>query len=180
MRQRPPVFGPEVSDRDAIANAAGLEPRSGRRAPGAFPRSTGLAHLMVPVQRRSGPAPRRTRRPRMRRGVRGRGRGVPLPVRGPRRRRRDGADVRPGTTIGEDPATGSAAGPLGRLPVGTRTRGHAGEGTVAQGEMVRRPELPPRRGRSRCGLLGDLGCRRRADRGRRRVRGLSVRPRDRM
>ena len=179
MRQLPPVFGPEVTDRDAVANAAGLQASDLVDGLPVVSASTGLAHLMVPVKDEA------TLR-RAERDDRGCGEVCAatdaeslylFAVRG------DG-DVMArmfdrGITIGEDPATGSARGSTRRLPVGTRARGHAGEGDGGAGRDGAPTELPPCRGRSRRRLLGDLGGRRRADRGRRRVRGLSVRPRDR-
>ena len=180
MRQLPPVVRPEVADRDAVASAAGLEPPissrgcpvvSGFDRPGA---SDGAG------ARRSDAAPGATgRRGMPARSARPRGR-IPLPVRGPWRRRRHGAHVRPG-----DHDRGGPGDRLGArvrwAPTSRSTDSRACRGSVdvAQGEMVRPTELPSRRGRTRRRLVGDLGGRRRADRGRRRVRGLSVRPRDR-
>ncbi len=43
--------------------------------------------------------------------------------------------------IGEDPATGSAAGPLGAYLSQHGLAGMPGRATVAQGEMVRRPSF---------------------------------------
>ena len=179
MRQLPPVFGPEVTDRDAVANAAGLQASDLVDGLPVVSASTGLAHLMVPVKDEA------TLR-RAERDDRGCGEVCAatdaeslylFAVRGDWRR--DGAHVRPGDHDRGGPCHGFGRGSTGRLPVGTLTRGHAGEGDGGAGRDGAPTELPPRRGRSRCRLLGDLGGRRRADRGRRRVRGLSVRPRDR-
>jgi len=46
-----------------------------------------------------------------------------------------------GITIGEDPATGSGAGPLGAYLSEHSLAGMPGKVTVAQGEMVRRPSF---------------------------------------
>ena len=46
-----------------------------------------------------------------------------------------------GSKIGEDPATGSAVGPLGAYSRTTGSRGCLGPCMVAQGEMVRRPSF---------------------------------------
>ena len=179
MRQLPPVFGPEVADRDAVANAAGLKASDLVDGLPVVSASTGLAHLMVPVKDEA------TLR-RAERDDRGCGEVCAaadaeslylFAVRGP-------GDVMArmfdrGISDRRGPCHGFGRGSTGRLPVGTLARGHAWEGDGGAGRDGAPTELPPRRGRSRCRLLGDLGCRRRADRGRRRVRGLSVRPRDR-
>jgi trans-2,3-dihydro-3-hydroxyanthranilate isomerase len=140
MRQLPPVFGPPYEDRVAVAHAAGLEPDDLLADP-IRPVSTGIAHLMVPVASEDA----------LRRAV-----------------RNDAACARVcaeanveslylfvlraegdlmarmfdmSFEIGEDPATGSAAGPLGaylaehglaRMPI---------ELTIAQGEIVGRPSV---------------------------------------
>jgi PhzF family phenazine biosynthesis protein len=44
-------------------------------------------------------------------------------------------------TIGEDPATGSAAGPLAAYLAAHRLAGLPGRATIAQGEMVGRPSF---------------------------------------
>jgi trans-2,3-dihydro-3-hydroxyanthranilate isomerase len=46
-----------------------------------------------------------------------------------------------GANIGEDPATGSAAGPLGAYLARHRLAGMPGRVVVAQGEMVGRPSF---------------------------------------
>jgi trans-2,3-dihydro-3-hydroxyanthranilate isomerase len=141
MRQLPLSFGPDLLDRDAIARAAGLT--SDDLVPGlpVVAASTGLAHLMVPIRNERA----------LRRAVRD-GRGCLeaaeaanaeslylFTVRG------DG-DVMArmfdkGNTIGEDPATGSAAGPLGGYLATHRLAGMPGRAVVAQGEMVDRPSF---------------------------------------
>jgi trans-2,3-dihydro-3-hydroxyanthranilate isomerase len=139
MRQLPLTFGPVVTDREAIARAAGLG--SDDLVPGlpVVPASTGIAHVMVPI--RDEPALRRATRD---------GRGCLevaedakaeslylFTVRGP-------GDVMArmfdkGNTIGEDPATGSAAGPLGGYLAIHGLAGMPGHASIAQGEMVGRP-----------------------------------------
>ena len=103
--------------------------------------STGLAHLMVPVKDEA------TLR-RAERDDRGCGDVCAatdaeslylFAVRGP-------GDVMArmfdrGITIGEDPATGSGAGPLGGYLSEHSLAGMPGKVTVAQGEMVRRPSF---------------------------------------
>ena len=141
MRQLPPTLGEPFDDREAVARAAGLEPEDLVDGLPIVAASTGLAHLMVPV----------VDEPAVRRAVRNDGRCSAVcaateteslylfTVRG------DG-DVMARmfdrlATIGEDPATGSAAGPLG---VYLATHGLAampGRVVVAQGEMVGRPSF---------------------------------------
>lgn len=141
MRQLPPVFGPEVTDRDAVVNAAGLQASDLVDGLPVVSASTGLAHLMVPVKDEA------TLR-RAERDDRGCGEVCAatdaeslylFAVRG------DG-DVMArmfdrGITIGEDPATGSGAGPLGAYLSEHALAGMPGKVTVAQGEMVRRPSF---------------------------------------
>jgi trans-2,3-dihydro-3-hydroxyanthranilate isomerase len=141
MRQLPPVFGPEVTDRDAVASAAGLEADDLVADWPVQTGSTGMAHLMVPVREEA--ALRRAERS---------DRGCAelcaathaeslylFTVRG------DG-DVMArmfdrGAAIGEDPATGSAAGPLSAYLAKHGLAGMPGSVTVAQGEIVRRPSF---------------------------------------
>jgi trans-2,3-dihydro-3-hydroxyanthranilate isomerase len=141
MRQLPPVFGPEVTDRDAVANAGGLQASDLVDGLPVVSASTGLAHLMVPVKDEA------TLR-RAERDDRGCGEVCAaadaeslylFAVRG------DG-DVMArmfdrGITIGEDSATGSGAGPLGAYLSEHALAGMPGKVTVAQGEMVRRPSF---------------------------------------
>ena len=142
MRQLPPVFGREVIDRAAVAAAAGLGPDDLVDGLPIVPVSTGIPHLMVPV--RSDEALRRAARDD--RGcervckdaddaeslylftVRGRG------------------DVRARMfdrfpTIGEDPATGSAAGPLAAYLAAHELAGLPGSAVIAQGEQIGRPSF---------------------------------------
>ena len=126
MQQLPPVFGDPVDDRAAVARAAGLELDDLVEGLPIVAGSTGLAHLMVPLREEE--ALRRARRDDA--GcekvcaaaeaeslylfvVRGEG------------------DVMArmfdrGANIGEDPATGSAAGPLGAYLARHRLAGMPG------------------------------------------------------
>ena len=139
MRQLPVTFGPEFLDRDAIARAVGLG--SDDLVPGlpAVPATTGLTHLMVPLRdettlRRASRDGRGCLEVAERAGseslylfvVQGDGRVMA--------RMFDKGD-----TIGEDPATGSAAGPLGGYLAMHGLAGMPGRAVVAQGEMVGRP-----------------------------------------
>jgi trans-2,3-dihydro-3-hydroxyanthranilate isomerase len=141
MRQLPPVFGEVVEDHAIVAEAAGLVADDLVPELPVRPVSTGLAHLMVPVRdeatlrraERNGPGclevHRRTGAASL----------YLFAVRG------DG-DVMarmfdPLLGIGEDPATGSAAGPLGAYLSEHRLAGMPGELVVAQGELVQRPSF---------------------------------------
>ncbi len=142
MRQLSPVVGREVVDRDAVAHAAGLAPEDLVEGLPIVPVSTGLRHLMVPV--RSEAALRRADRiDRLCAQVCDAAEDAEslylFTVRGDR-------DVMARmfdrfVAIGEDPATGSAAGPLGAYLSIYRLAGMPGRVTVAQGEMVRRPSF---------------------------------------
>jgi trans-2,3-dihydro-3-hydroxyanthranilate isomerase len=139
MRQLPPVAGAEFGDRALVAAAAGLEPDEIVADLPVVPVSTGLPHLMVPIRDEE------TLRRAERNGL------CCLEV---HRRtgaaslylfavRRDG-DVMarmfdPLFGIGEDPATGSAAGPLGAYLSTYGLAGMPGEMVVSQGETVGRP-----------------------------------------
>jgi trans-2,3-dihydro-3-hydroxyanthranilate isomerase len=138
MRQLPPALGEPFIDRSAVAAAAGLRDDDLDERP-IVPISTGIAHLMVPVA--SEPALRRASRDD--RGcaeVAERASAESLYLFAVRR---DG-DVMArmfdrSVQIGEDPATGSAAGPLGVYLAEHRLAGMPGRVTIAQGEMVGRP-----------------------------------------
>ncbi len=141
MRQLPAVFGPDVLDRDAVARAAGLDASDLVADLPVRTGSTGIAHLMVPVSEEAA----------LRRAVRSDAGCADVcastdaeslylfTVRG------DG-DVMTRmfdrwTSIGEDPATGSAAGPLAAYLAIHGLAGMPGSVTVAQGEMVGRPSF---------------------------------------
>jgi trans-2,3-dihydro-3-hydroxyanthranilate isomerase len=140
MRQLPPIFGEPFPDREAVAQAAGLRVDELGQQP-FVPVSTGIAHLMVPV---------------VSEGV----------LRRASRDHRGCAEVTEATNaeslylfairgegevvarmfdrsiqIGEDPATGSAAGPLGVYLSKHGLAGMPGHITIAQGEMVGRPSF---------------------------------------
>jgi trans-2,3-dihydro-3-hydroxyanthranilate isomerase len=140
MRQRPPVFGPEFPDRAMVARAAGLEPDDLDPDLPAQVVSTGLAPLIVPL--RDLEALRRAERnARATREVCERAGGECLylfAVTG------EGVTARMfdlGAGIGEDPATGSAAGPLGAYLADRGRAGMPGRVTVAQGEQIGRPSF---------------------------------------
>jgi PhzF family phenazine biosynthesis protein len=141
MRQLPPTIGDEFPDRDAVVRAAGLTSADLVDGLPVVPISTGITHTMVPV--RDDDALRRAVRDDTAcADVCGRVDAESLylfTVRGD-------ADVRArmfdkGAQIGEDPATGSAAGPLGVYLVEHRLAGMPGEAVIAQGEQVSRPSF---------------------------------------
>jgi trans-2,3-dihydro-3-hydroxyanthranilate isomerase len=141
MTQQRPVFRGEFDDRALVAEASGLEPDDLDPSLPMQVISTGLAPLLVPI--RDEAALRRAERyePTCRRATDASG-GECLylfAIRG------DGDvlarmfDVSFG--VGEDPATGSAAGPLGVYLASRGLAGLPGEAVVAQGEMVGRPSF---------------------------------------
>jgi trans-2,3-dihydro-3-hydroxyanthranilate isomerase len=141
MRQLPPVMGDPVQDRASVARAAGLDLGDLVVDLPIVAGSTGLAHLMVAVRDEATL----------------------------RRAKRDDAgcaavcaatdaeslylfaicgdgDVMArmfdrGAGIGEDPATGSAAGPLGAYLAIHQLAGMPGTVVIAQGEMIGRPSF---------------------------------------
>ncbi len=141
MRQLPPEFGEPFDDRGLVARAAGLDVSDLRDDLPIRVASTGLRHLMAPVRdeaalRRASRDGRTCAEVRERTG----GESVYLfAIRG------DG-DVMArmfdaGLGISEDPATGSAAGPLGAYLAANRLAGMPGSVVIAQGEMVNRPSF---------------------------------------
>ncbi len=120
MRQLPPVFGREVDDRRAVAAAAGLELGDLVDGLPVVPVSTGIPHLMVPVADDA--------------------ESLYLFV------VREDGDIRARMfdrfpTIGEDPATGSAAGPLAAYLANHGLAGLPGTALIAQGEQTGRPSF---------------------------------------
>ncbi len=140
MRQLPPAFGPRFEGRALAARAAGLAPEDLRDDVPLEVVSTGLPHLVVPV--RDAEALRHAAR---------NGELVAqvcaavgassmyLFAEGP-----EGVRARmfdPELGIGEDPATGSAAGPLGAYLARYGLAGMPGTVRIRQGEQVGRPSL---------------------------------------
>jgi trans-2,3-dihydro-3-hydroxyanthranilate isomerase len=140
MRQLPPAFGEPFTDRHAVASAAGLRDDDLTDGP-IEPIGTGIAHLIVPVV---GEAALR-RASRDDRGCadvtkRADAESIYLFT------VRDDGDVMArmfdrSIQIGEDPATGSAAGPLGVYLAEHGLAGMPGDVTISQGEMVGRPSI---------------------------------------
>ncbi|MGE5226999.1 MAG: PhzF family phenazine biosynthesis protein [Planctomycetaceae bacterium] len=142
MRQLPPVFGRGYPDRAAAAAGAGLAVDDLVDDLPIVPVSTGIAHLMVPVRDEAA----------LRRAVRD--------DRACARACEDADDAESlylftvrgdgdvmarmfdrFATIGEDPATGSAAGPLGAYLAEHRLAGMPGTCLIAQGELAGRPSF---------------------------------------
>jgi trans-2,3-dihydro-3-hydroxyanthranilate isomerase len=140
MWQLPPVFGPEFEDRELVAAAAGLTVEDLRADLPVQVVSTGLPPLIVPV-----------RDLQTLRGATRNGKLVGEAV------KRGGAEefylfavTDDGVTarmfdrefgVGEDPATGSAAGPLGAYLAHHGLAGMPGIVGIRQGEQVGRPSL---------------------------------------
>jgi trans-2,3-dihydro-3-hydroxyanthranilate isomerase len=140
VRQHAPTFGPEPSDRDAVARAVGLA--VGDLHPELPPQSvsTGLAHLLIPVRTPELVATARRDGPRLAtvlNEVHAKGSYL-FALAG------DGAKARmfdPGDAIGEDPATGSAAGPLAAYLAERGVGGMPGRLVIRQGAEVGRPSV---------------------------------------
>jgi trans-2,3-dihydro-3-hydroxyanthranilate isomerase len=141
MTQHPPVIGREFDARDVVAEAAGLAPDDLHPDLPMQVISTGLGPLIVPL--RDEEALRRAERsePGCRRATAASGSECLYLF----AVRRDG-DVMArmfdaSFGVGEDPATGSAAGPLGVYLASRGLAGMPGEAVIAQGEMVGRPSF---------------------------------------
>jgi trans-2,3-dihydro-3-hydroxyanthranilate isomerase len=142
MRQLPPVFGREEADRALVATASGLDEADLVEGLPLVPVSTGIPHLMVPVHdeatlRRAG---RDERACRELFGPDEDAESLYLfTVRGDGDVMARMFDRWP--SIGEDPATGSAAGPLGAYLCAHGLAGMPGSVTIAQGELAGRPSF---------------------------------------
>jgi trans-2,3-dihydro-3-hydroxyanthranilate isomerase len=138
MRQLPPAFGEPFADRHAVASAAGLREDDLTDGP-IVPIGTGITHLIVPVVG-EGALRRASRDDRGCADVTERADAESLYL----FTVRDDGDVMArmfdrSIQIGEDPATGSAAGPLGVYLAEHGLAGMPGHVTISQGEMVGRP-----------------------------------------
>ena len=141
MAQHRPVIGPEFDDREMVAEAAGLLPGDLHPDLPMQVISTGLGPLIVPI--RDEEALRRAERsePGCRRATESSG-GECLylfTIRGDGDVMARMFDASFG--VGEDPATGSAAGPLGVYLASRGLAGMPGGAVVAQGEAVGRPSF---------------------------------------
>jgi len=140
MRQLPPEFRGEFEDRELAAHAVGLMQDDLRDDVPVELVTTGLPHLMVPVRDLE----------RLRRAVRDAGRVHEVCQRAQAESMYLFAETDEGVTarmfdreagIGEDPATGSAAGPLGAYLARHGLAGMPGTLRIRQGEQVGRPSL---------------------------------------
>lgn len=140
MRQLPPTFDPEIEDVAQVAEAAGLEPVD--LHPEFRPQvvSTGLRHLVTPLRDLE----------TLRRAARNAdalvrlARAIDLDALYLFALTEEGATARmfdPEMGIGEDPATGSAAGPLGAYLASRGVGGMPGTLAIRQGEQVGRPSV---------------------------------------
>ncbi|MDH4112350.1 MAG: PhzF family phenazine biosynthesis protein [Actinomycetota bacterium] len=139
MHQLPPVFSDPVEDRAGVAAGAGLELDDLVADLPIVSASTGIAHLMVPV--RDEATLRRAERDA--RACHAACRDADAESLYLFTVRSDG-DLMARMfdrfqSIGEDPATGSAAGPLGAYLSRHRLAGMPGRAIVSQGEIVGRP-----------------------------------------
>jgi trans-2,3-dihydro-3-hydroxyanthranilate isomerase len=140
MRQLPARFGEPLDDRELLARACGLDVHDIISELPVQAVSTGFPPLIVPV--RDEAALRRAHRADVaaleeavdRAGAED---AYLFAVRGPGEVMARMFDV--DDRIGEDPATGSAAGPLGAYLAEHALAGMPGSCTIAQGEMVGRP-----------------------------------------
>jgi trans-2,3-dihydro-3-hydroxyanthranilate isomerase len=141
MTQQQAVFSPEFGDRRVVAEAVGLDPDDLHLELPMQVISTGLAPLLVPI--RDEEALRRAERyePACRRATVASGAECLylFAVRGDGDVMARMFDASFG--VGEDPATGSAAGPLGVYLASRGLAGMPGEAVIAQGEMVGRPSF---------------------------------------
>ena len=139
VRQHAPEFGPEVKAIGPLAEAVGLPERDLRTD--LWPRvvSTGIGHLMVPAKDAEGVARARPTSDAVDAMLREHGAGglylFAVVDDGEAKARM----FAPGVGVAEDPATGSAAGPLGAYLAHHGVAGMPGRLRIRQGDEVRRP-----------------------------------------
>jgi trans-2,3-dihydro-3-hydroxyanthranilate isomerase len=141
MRQLPPTFGKEIHDRELLAEANGLGVDQLHPDLPAQVVSTGLPHLIVPARDEASVAAAE-REPRSLQAL--------LEAAGTDAIYLFASDEE-GTAkarmfdvtrgIGEDPATGSAAGPLGAYLAARGVAGMPGSVSIRQGEELGRPSV---------------------------------------
>ncbi len=140
MRQLPPTFGPEIEDRERVAACGGLGASDLHPDLPLQVVSTGFPHLPVPVRDEA----------TLRNSHRNEEALIDI-------RKRYGLDAiylfaltdegatarlfDVGFGIGEDPATGSAAGPLGAYLAAAGAGGMPGRLVIRQGDQVGRPSV---------------------------------------
>jgi PhzF family phenazine biosynthesis protein len=141
MRQLPPTFGEEISDRELLAAANGLRVDQLHPDLPAQVVSTGLSHLIVPARDEAAVAAAERDPAALERLLRvAETDAVYLFAsdhHGSAKARM--FDVTRG--IGEDPATGSAAGPLGAYMAARGIGGMPGTVVIRQGEELGRPSV---------------------------------------
>jgi trans-2,3-dihydro-3-hydroxyanthranilate isomerase len=138
VRQLPPTFGPEMRDPERLAHALGLRPEDMHPELPAQVVSTGLAHFLVPAASADAVARARPNQRALSEVVRELGTdGLYLFA-----LTDGGAKARffgEGIGVDEDPATGSAAGPLGAYMAARGLGGMPGRMTIRQGDEIGRP-----------------------------------------
>ena len=140
MTQLPPVFGRIFEDRELVATAVSLSPEDLREDARMQVVSTGLPHLMVPIR----DLETLRRASRAAEGVAEVCRAVGAESMYLFAETDEGATARMfdwETGVGEDPATGSAAGPLGAYLAYYGLAGMPGAVRISQGEQVGRPSV---------------------------------------
>lgn len=141
MTQPPPEIGPAFDDRSLVAEASGLQPDDLADDHPMQVISTGLAPLLVPVRDEATLRRAERHEPAVKRATEASG-GECLylfAIRGDGDVMARMFDASFG--VGEDPATGSAAGPLGVYLASRGLAGLPGDAVVAQGELVGRPSF---------------------------------------
>ncbi len=141
MKQLPPTFGREVVDRDLLAAANGLRPDQLHPDLPAQVVSTGLSHLIVPARDEAAVAAAE-RDPRALEALFSKAETEAVYLfasDGDGTAKARMFDVTRG--IGEDPATGSAAGPLGAYMAARGVGGMPGTVVIRQGEELGRPSV---------------------------------------
>jgi PhzF family phenazine biosynthesis protein len=144
MDQAPPKFGEQVADRAALAAALGLDQADLEPTEPAQVVSTGAGHLMVPVRDRASVDRARPDGPRLEAALAAvGGEGCYLYSRDPDDARGGAVAYtrffNPTMGIVEDPATGSAAGPLVALLVASGRVRDGINAIVEQGHALGRP-----------------------------------------
>jgi trans-2,3-dihydro-3-hydroxyanthranilate isomerase len=141
MRQLAPEFGSEIADRELLAAANGLRTDDLHRDLPAQVVSTGLSHLIVPARDEAAVASAERDPAALEALLKSAGTDAVYLFASDA----DGAakarmfDVTRG--IGEDPATGSAAGPLGAYMAARGIGGMPGSVAIRQGEEIGRPSV---------------------------------------
>jgi trans-2,3-dihydro-3-hydroxyanthranilate isomerase len=141
MKQLPPTFGKEIEDRELLAAANGLRPDQLHPDLPAQVVSTGLSHLIVPARDEAAVAGAERNPPALQKLLEAAGTDAVYlfasDAAGTAKARM--FDVTQG--IGEDPATGSAAGPLGAYLAARGIAGMPGMVAIRQGEEIGRPSV---------------------------------------